>query len=135
LKERLSSEETGRKLAELESSYELAKREKEIEILQQEGQIKDLNVRNSNLLISVFTMGGGLLTALLILYYLKFQHNQRVKLLLEERNREVMRRNREIEAQKQIIEFKNQNITDSIQYAKSIQETILKKRLFRYNMP
>ncbi|MDN4164313.1 tetratricopeptide repeat protein [Cytophagales bacterium LB-30] len=135
LKERLSSEETGRKLAELESSYELAKREKEIEILQQEGEIKDLNVRNSNLLISVFTMGGGLLTALLILYYLKFQHNQRVKNLLEERNREIMRRNREIEAQKQIIEFKNQNITDSIQYAKSIQETILKKRLFRYNMP
>lgn len=135
LKDKLYNEESSRKLAELESSYEVAKKEKEIELLRKESEIKDLQVRNSNLFTSIFIMAGALLLVLLILYYLKFAHNQRVKILFEERNKEVTRRNKEIEKQKAIIEYKNQNITDSIQYAKSIQETILKKDIFKHNLP
>ena len=127
-KDSLINAETSKKLAELETIYETEKKEKEIELLKKEDENKELQIRNANIRLfgSIFVLMSVL--ALAVLIYLKYVENQKAKRLLEQQNRDI-------EAQKEIIENKNQDITDSIQYAKSVQEAIINRNDISRGLP
>jgi serine phosphatase RsbU (regulator of sigma subunit) len=130
----LFNESSRRAIAELEKSIELEQKEKEIAILRKESQIKDLENQNSQLYMYGSAAVSVLLLALAIISFLKFKQNRKAKSLLEYQNQEILRSKKSIEIQKMKLESWNQNITDSIEYAKSIQEGIMNKNNFKENI-
>jgi len=129
------NETSRRAIAELEKSIELEQKEKEIALLKKESEIKDLQYKNSQLYIYGSVGFSILLLALATLSFLKFRQNRRAKSLLEYQNGEILKSKQAIEIQKMKLESWNQNITDSIEYAKSIQEGIMNKNNFKENIP
>jgi len=129
------NEKSRRAIAELEKSIELEQKEKEIALLKKESEIKDLQYQNSRL----YTYGSVgfsiLLLSLVMISFLKFKQNRKAKSLLEFQNREILKSKQAIEIQKMKLESWNQNITDSIEYAKSIQEGIMNRNNFKENIP
>jgi serine phosphatase RsbU (regulator of sigma subunit) len=123
LKDSIFNEESAQKLAELETLYEVDKKEKEI-------QLQKLQIRNQNLLTFavIFILLSIIVVAVLI--YLKFIQNKKAKALLEVQNEEITKSKSELEKQKHIIEEKNRDITDSINYAKGVQDAILNQKEF-----
>jgi serine phosphatase RsbU (regulator of sigma subunit)/Flp pilus assembly protein TadD len=129
------NETSRRAIAELEKSIELEQKEKEIALLRKESEIKDLKYQNSQLYIFGSVAFSILLLALAIISFLKFKQNRKAKYLLEYQNQEILKSKQAIEVQKIKLESWNQNITDSIEYAKSIQEGIMNKNNFKENLP
>ncbi len=111
LKDKLLNEESLKQTAELNTRYETDKKEKEILLLTKDQQLKDKTLKQQRLVRI------GLITGLVLLFSLSF--------VLFNRYRYKQRLNLQLEKQKNEIHHKNVLITDSIEYAKTIQEAIL----------
>lgn len=135
IKDSLNSQENMQAIRDLNMVYEMENQQKEIELLRKEAEIKDLSIKNNRLIIAAIIIIIILLSALIILLSIKYAENRRAKVTLEEQNKEILKSKEILEFQKRIIEDKNQNMTDSIQYAKSIQESILRKNDFSDDFP
>ena len=118
LREEILGEKTQKAVAEFQEKYEAEKKQLEIDKLTKEKQVSSLIIEkqetNKKILIGIIL--GGLLV-LLILVYAFIQKRKN--------NIELEARNKEINFQKQLVEEKNKEITDSIVYAKRIQAAIL----------
>ncbi|MBL6445861.1 tetratricopeptide repeat protein [Fulvivirga sp. 29W222] len=117
-KDSLYDEESSQRIAELESAYELEKKESQIQSLKMESQLQQLRIKNDKIIITsgivILAIGVGLTLVILN----KYKQIRRNKKLLEKQNNKL-------EHQKHIIEEKNQNITESIDYAKSVQRSLM----------
>jgi serine phosphatase RsbU (regulator of sigma subunit) len=111
IKDTLLSEESLKQSAELNTRYETDKKEKEILLLTKEQQLKDKTLKEQRLVRMGLIIGLGLFLALSFLLYNRYRFKQKANLILEK--------------QKEEIQEKNILITDSIDYAKTIQEAIL----------
>jgi serine phosphatase RsbU (regulator of sigma subunit) len=108
LEDSLLNEETTRQLNELKTVYETDKKEKEIELSHQKLQTQDARLKT----IIISSVVGGLLLFVLILFiYNRYQLKQKA--------------NQKLESAYAIIEEKQKDITDSINYAQKIQYAIL----------
>ncbi len=112
LKDTLHAEEVKEQFSEMQTKYETAKKEQEIDRLEQQNKIQELRhedevQRQKNLFI------GGLIFVLLgaLFIYSRYRIKKKANAKLEKAYHEI--------------ELKNQHITDSINYAKRIQEAIL----------
>lgn len=119
-KDSLLNQETNQKLAELETRYELEKKEREIALLRTEDENKSLQIRNGQIRLYAILFTLVSVLALAILIYSRYRQSQKTKMLLEKQNRDI-------EVAKEIIEEKNRDITDSIQYARTVQEAIIRR--------
>ncbi len=118
LKDSLDGQEEKKKMVNLTAMYDVENKNKEIELLNQDQQIKSMEIEKKQKDIEgqrifLFALGGGAL-ALLVLAAVVFAGYRQKK-----RDAHVL------SAQKKIIEQKNQDITDSINYAQRIQQAIL----------
>jgi len=104
IKDSLLNEVSSRQIAEMSEKYESEKKEKQIEI-----QKLELN-RNR---ILQYALGGGVVMLLLLSF------------VIYNRYRLKRKANELLAAQKQEIETKNKDVTDSIRYAERIQNAIL----------
>ncbi|MDQ3191707.1 MAG: tetratricopeptide repeat protein [Bacteroidota bacterium] len=125
LRDSLINEENNKQINEMQGRYENEKKEKEIELLKKDKAIQelDLETQQNNLnkqRIIIFASIGGLVL-LLALSFLLFNRNQ----IRKRANSMLTLQNERIGNQKNIIELKNKDITDSINYAKNIQNAIL----------
>jgi serine phosphatase RsbU (regulator of sigma subunit) len=111
LKDSLLGEESVKQTAELNARYETDKKEKEILLLIKDQELKDKTLKEQRLVRIGLISGLGLFLALSFLLFNRYRFKQRANLILEK--------------QKQEIHQKNKQITDSIDYAKTIQEAIL----------
>ncbi|MCW3084674.1 MAG: protein serine/threonine phosphatase [Bacteroidetes bacterium] len=118
LKDSLETKESAKHVAELQTKYESEKKETEIRVLTQENQIQDLQINKSQVIIYATIIGLVLLIILAVLIYTRYQLKRKANALLEFQNEQIQQ-------QKKTIEVKNKDITDSIIYAKRIQEAIL----------
>lgn len=134
VKDSLFNENSRRAIAELEKGIELEQKEKEISLLKKEAEIRDLQFKNGQLYGYGAIMLLILLTALALVVYSRFRQSKRAKFLLEAQNKEILKSKKILEIQKLKLENWNQNITDSIEYAKSIQEGIMLKNSFQENI-
>ncbi|PLX20545.1 MAG: hypothetical protein C0599_08775 [Salinivirgaceae bacterium] len=139
----LSSHET-----ELIAEYSIAKREKEIELLKTQDNLNAALIRKQqNAMIAI-----GLLAAIIAVIAISVLRRLRSKRLanqlLSEKNEEINAQNEEIRAQSEEIIKQNEQlvtqkeeITDSINYARFIQQSIFTTQIddtikhFRYNKP
>lgn len=111
LKDSIFSEENLKKISDIESNYQIRQREKEIELLKKDAQISSLNL-SRNQMISNFLYSGLFLFFMMILFlYRQYKAKNTSHKLLEEQHHEISTR--------------NEHITSSINYAKTIQEAIL----------
>ncbi len=114
VKDSIYNEESNRRIGELERSYELEQREREIELLKKESEIQQLQLKNNRNSILAIVFGAAVLFILAIFYYLKNQSSQKTRALLAS---------------------KNQEITESIHYAKSVQAAILDQESIAKSFP
>lgn len=113
------------RLSELETKYELDQQQHHIEMLVQDSLINNIKLEKKDIEINkkktetnfLLIVGGLLLLGIVLVVYFLFQYKRINKVVVEEKNK--------VENQKKIIEIKNRDITDSIQYAKRIQKVIL----------
>ena len=111
VKDTLLNEESLKQTSELNARYETDKKEKEILLLTKDQQLKDKTLKEQRLVRIGLIIGLGLFLSLSFLLYNRYRFKQRANLILEK--------------QKEVIYHKNTLITDSIDYAKTIQEAIL----------
>ncbi|AHM59584.1 protein serine/threonine phosphatase [Flammeovirgaceae bacterium 311] len=111
LKDSIFSEENFQKISDIESNYQIQQREKEIELLRKDARIQELNL-SRNEMVSYYLYSGLFLFFLMILFlYQQYKTKNNSNTLLKRRNNEIA--------------FRNAEITDSIRYAKTIQEALL----------
>ncbi len=111
-KDSLLNEETNRQIAELDAIYENESKRKEIALLNKEKTLQQVDIENQRL--QKIVMGVALLSVLVILFFI-FRGSQQKKKV-----------NKLLATQKGIVEEKNKEITDSINYAQRIQKAVLK---------
>jgi tetratricopeptide (TPR) repeat protein len=91
---------------------------KEVELLRKNEQVQNLELRKKQ--VQVYSISGGLALLLLLSAVVLRGYRQKQKA-----NRMLAEQNEKIAMQKTLIEEKNKDIVDSIQYAKRIQDAIL----------
>lgn len=111
LKDVIFTEESSKQMAEMETKYETDKKEKENELLKEKNTNQELSLNRQRIVFYFIGTALLLFMALAFFVYRGFKLKQKANLLLEDKNR--------------IIEIKNKDITDSINYAKNIQHAML----------
>lgn len=115
-----NNEEKNKLLAEQQAIYESYKKQQEIEVLQKEKALSEAELNKKKITIYAF-VGGLILFLILIIVVIKNSREKSKTLqVLEESNAKII-------LQKNIIEQKNKDITDSILYAKRIQSAMLNR--------
>jgi serine phosphatase RsbU (regulator of sigma subunit) len=110
-KDSLLNKENFKQLAELNTRYETDKKEKEILLLTKDQQLNAKIIRQQQLIRWGLLGGVGLLSISIFSIYRRYRFKQKANLILEK--------------QKEEIQQKNTLITDSIDYAQTIQEAVL----------
>lgn len=130
--ERKFKEENIRAIAEIEALYKIEKKEKEIGLLQRDNNIKELQAEQRSFFIIALSAGLVLLIILILILYNRNKLKNRANQALNEQNIAIQEQKEEIESQKEelaekgnSLAAKNQQITDSITYAKQIQDSLL----------
>jgi len=125
LRDTLLSEEKNRSMAEMQTRFDTDKKEKEIALLTKNKDLEELRSgeQQANLKkqrVTIYASLGGISLALTLAFFVLrgYSEKKKANLLLEEKNEAISK-------QKQVLEEKNMLITDSIDYAKNIQEAIL----------
>ena len=123
IKDSIFTEEKHEKIAELETKYDSEQKEKENELLRKDSALKDLRLDRSRI-VNYGITGGLIICSLLGLFIFKgYSDKKKALTLLEVKNEEVVK-------QKDLIERKNNDILDSLNYAKRIQYAILPPKSF-----
>lgn len=97
-----------------EKQLQMSNKEKEIKLLQKDKQIKESEIQKQKI-ITFSVIGGLLLMSAFAIFVVRSLNQTRKQKSL-------------IQSQKQLVENRNLKITDSILYAKTIQESILPKQ-------
>jgi serine phosphatase RsbU (regulator of sigma subunit) len=144
--DKIYNEETSEKFLELQELYEAKQREAEINLLKQESELSKESITQKNILILGSLIILILLSLFLAVYISRNRLKQKALTLLNSQNREIEERNfqlgemtEELKSQKEeiethrdqlseaysILEKRNQDVTDSINYAQKIQNSLL----------
>ena len=118
LQDSLFNESRMKQIKELEAKYNTTRAEKENELLKKENTINLLQIKQKNSLERNLYIGIILMMLILVLVVYAYNSNRKS-------NKKLAIRNHRIELMNRELEFKNKSITDSIVYAKRIQEAIL----------
>lgn len=108
----------GDKLAEMEAKYGKEKHENEIELLKKDKVVNELEIKRKQVIIYSSLIGSVLLLLFIVFIVRGYNAKKKANVLLEENNIQITH-------QKDIIEEKSKEITDSINYAKRIQYSLL----------
>lgn len=118
LNDSVLSEETSNTITEMQSKYESEKKEKEIELLNKSKalQAAEIEQHKSKQVIYIGFVIFVLIIAVGLVFAIKGKQNV---------NNALAKQNRIIEIQKNLVEEKNREISDSINYAERIQRSFL----------
>lgn len=125
LRDSILNDEKNKSLTEMQTRFDTDKKEKEIVLLTKAKDLEEIqsleqqaNIRKQK--VTIYASVGGITLAIALAFFVLQGNVQKRKanLLLEEKNEAIR-------TQKQVLEEKNIQITDSIEYAKSIQDAIL----------
>lgn len=101
-----------------EAKYENEKKQREIELLGEKQKVNEAENQKKKIYLSAALLGIIILGFVLVILY-------RNNVLKQKTNSNLEAFNKEINHQKELVEVKNKEITDSINYAKRIQQSIL----------
>ncbi len=131
-REEMFNNQSALKIAEAEALYELANKEKQIQLLRSENRIKDLETAEKNLMNVWLITGLVFVFTLTVVVYRQYRLQnsanttlQQQKEAIRKQKEEISIRRDDIEKANYILADKNRQITDSIEYAKRIQLSLL----------
>lgn len=110
---------------ELAEKYETDKKQKENELLKKNNEISQSKLSQEKTTRYALIIGIALVLLLTGFVFFRFNEKKRDNKLLNEKNVAIEFQNEQIQEQHRNIEEKNREITDSIQYAKRIQFSVL----------
>ncbi|MFI5203001.1 MAG: tetratricopeptide repeat protein [Flavobacteriales bacterium] len=117
-KDSLENESNTEFITEIETKYETEKKEQAIALLNKDNKMKELDIKTKNTRQYALLGVIGLMVVMGVVVYRGYRNKKKANILLEDQFRQINEKNL-------IIEEKNKDITDSIQYAKRIQEAML----------
>jgi len=112
------ADENTRAINELSAKYETEKKQQEIQFLTQDKQLKENKIEKDRYVKLFIGIVAGLLLLLSIIFIYRFREKKKDNSLLASQKEEI-------EEQKEELQHKNKEITDSINYAKRIQGSVL----------
>ncbi len=123
IKDTLLNEENTRHMNEMQTKYETAEKDKQLiqqdaEITKQQAEAKQKAAERN-----AFIIGFGLMLILAFFIFRSYRQKQKANIIITQQKNEV-------ENQKNIIEEKNKDITDSINYARRIQRAMISPESF-----
>jgi serine phosphatase RsbU (regulator of sigma subunit) len=117
---------------DLERKYETEKNKKDLEIMKKEAELQELeiagqrdSIRAQQRLIIVFAIGLAIVMLLSFILVRSLRERKKANVLLEKNFALIQEQKQKVESQKTILEQKNKEILDSINYAKRIQTALL----------
>ncbi len=116
--QQLFDQENTKAINELSAQYETEKKQQEIQFLTQDKQLKENKIEKDRYAKIFIGIVAGLLLLLSIIFIYRFREKKKDNNLLASQKREI-------EEQKEELQHKNKEITDSINYAKRIQGSVL----------
>jgi tetratricopeptide (TPR) repeat protein len=129
IKDSILNKESSGQIAEMDAKYNNDKKNKEIQLLKKEKEIQSITqaAEKSKSLFIRNTLIGGCLVVILIalLLYNRNQVRRKANIDLALKNQSINEQKEKIEHQNFELGLKNKEITDSIKYAKRLQEAIL----------
>ncbi len=99
------------KLGELSAKYDTEKKEAELKLIRGQKEVDALKLKNNKILLMIALAGGIVLAILLVLIANRYKLKKQSHVTLEKQNKEIT--------------LQKEEITDSINYAKRIQQAIL----------
>ena len=112
LNDSINSNENVKKITRLQMQIDFEQKQREQELLQKQKQMEhEMELQRQKTVRNSFIAGFSALLLLLFFIYKNYRNKQKANLLLAEQNK--------------IIELKNREITDSIEYAQHIQKAML----------
>lgn len=125
INKRINNTEKIKQLAQLRTAFETEKKQHQIELLNKDNKIKSSEINKQKLVRNSF-IGGFTIVLLFALIFFR----QRNKIRAEKNKSDallvtVSKQKEEVEEQKNIVQYQNEEILSSITYAKRIQATIL----------
>lgn len=118
IKDSLHNEQSVKAIAEMGTKYETEKKELQISSLEKDNALSELEIsKQKNFKYSLMGFSA-LFVILAFVLFIGFYNKKKANTQLESQKREI-------EIQKAIVDEKNKDITDSINYAKRIQAAIL----------
>ncbi len=115
----LSGNENVKKLTQMQMEYEFDKKQKQVEFEQKQKDITQAERLKRQQLYTVFGISGFILMLVFSFVLFRGYRNK------QKANEIISTQKEEVESQKALVEQKNKDIVDSIEYAKRIQEAIL----------
>ncbi|MDX1628140.1 MAG: tetratricopeptide repeat protein [Fulvivirga sp.] len=117
-KDSMFAQQSSQQLANLESALELEQKEAEIENLTVQSELQALQLKNDKIIIGAIILMSVLGIGLTVVIYKENKVIKRNKKLVDQQKKEL-------ESKNKIIEEKNTSITQSIDYANSVQQSLL----------
>jgi serine phosphatase RsbU (regulator of sigma subunit) len=117
--------ERNKALANAESKYNAEKKEQQLILKNLELEKSQSEVKQRNTLIYIFIGALLIFVVLLFVVYRLYRQKRKTNIVLNRQFSEIKLKTTQIEEQKNIIEEKNKDIMDSINYSKHIQQAIL----------
>lgn len=116
------------KISQMEKKIQNEKKQKEIELLKKNELIKNSELKRQKY-VNYFIIGIALLIASILIFVARSLNEKKKS------NKILEQKNIEIEEQKNLLQVTNKEITDSINYAQRIQESLLtSKSIFKENL-
>ena len=119
------SENNSALVANLGVEMGLYSKEKEIEILNKNAQIKESELKRQKNLRLFFIGVIFLFALIMVIIVIAYRRIKKANLIIENQKMEVEFKNEEITHQKELVDEKQKEIIDSINYAKRIQQAVL----------
>ena len=120
VKDSMFTEESSKKIAEMQTKYETEKKEKENEILKKDNEIQKLeinkqqNLRNSFIVISI------LIFVLAFVIYTRYRSKQKINIILNRKNTEIENANTELNRKNEQITKQKNQLSETL---KALRET------------
>lgn len=132
LRDSLFSDENSDRIAQMQSRYESEQKEQKIKLLTQEAQLQQGEITRKKVILNAVSIAAILLVALIFMSFINIRQKQKANAKLQSAYTEIENKNerllevyKELELNRDEVAGKNKEITDSIKYAKRLQEAIL----------
>lgn len=117
-KDEINAQENEKLISELQTKYETENKEKKIILLNREKALKDVELKNSRVFLIFSSIGLAVISVFLVLLFFSYKQKNKI-------NDELNHKNNKLNTAYSIVEEKNKQILDSINYAKRLQDAIL----------
>jgi serine phosphatase RsbU (regulator of sigma subunit) len=132
LKDKLYNDENSKRMAQMQSQYGSEQKEQQIKLLTKEKELRDSELGQKRIFMNALMLAGLLVLLLAFMFYNRYRLKQKANESLqgafeeiEEKNEKLIQVYNVLEQNRDEIITKNKEITDSIKYAKRLQEAIL----------